>query len=88
MLKPLLKLKETGEEVVQSPGGSPSPGSQSQHDLGFVKLLVDEIEARHHRPEPDPHSSTNPNPNPNPNPRRGTNCSTLTFILTLTLTLT
>ena len=36
VLKPLLLLDE------QSEGGVPRP-----HNLGFVKLLVDEIEARH-----------------------------------------
>ena len=36
VLKPLLLLDEKGE------GGEPRP-----HNLGFVKLLVDEIEARH-----------------------------------------
>ena len=36
VLKPLLLLDEQGE------GGVPRP-----HNLGFVKLLVDEIEARH-----------------------------------------
>ena len=84
VLRPLLKLSEGG---AQSPEGAQSPGSQSpprQHDLGFVKLLVDEIEARQQLLNPNihPNLSPNPSPSPNPNPNLSPNRNP-----TLTLTL-
>ena len=68
VLKPLLRLGSDEKGGEGEGGGRHLP---RQHNLGFVQLLVDEIEARHHscsHPSPSPNPTPNPNPNPTTNP--------------------